>query len=71
MDLVAIAKVAMDFGVIPALALFLVSAMHLQNKRLTDMVERREENNLEILKILISQMPESKRQSRTAKTNDK
>lgn len=71
MDLAAIAKLAMDFGVIPALALFLVTAMHLQNKRLTDMVEKREENNLEILKILISQMPESKRQGRAGKINEK
>ena len=67
MDFLGIAKVAMDLGVIPALALFLVSAMHFQNKRLTDMVEKREQNNLEILKILIAEITEFKRQSLTRK----
>jgi hypothetical protein len=56
MDFLSIAKVAMNLGVIPTLALFLVMAMHLQNKRLTDMVEKREQNNLEILKILINEI---------------
>jgi hypothetical protein len=65
MELAAIAKLAMDFGVIPALALFLVCAMHFQNKRLTDMVEKREANNLEILKILIAEITEYRHQSRT------
>lgn len=50
----------MELGVIPALALFLVVAMHLQNRRLTDMVEKREQNNLEILKILIAEIAEYK-----------
>jgi len=30
--------------------------MHRQNKRLTDMVEKREQNNLEMIKILVSEI---------------
>jgi hypothetical protein len=62
MDLVNIGKVAMDLGVIPALALFLVVSIQRQNKRLTDMVEKREQNNLEMLKLLIGEISEYKRQ---------
>jgi phosphoribosylcarboxyaminoimidazole (NCAIR) mutase len=56
MDFATIAKAAMDLGVIPALALFLIVSMHRQNKRLTDMVEKREQNNLEMIKILVSEI---------------
>jgi hypothetical protein len=56
MDLAAIAKAAIDLGVIPALALFLIVSMHRQNKRLTDMVEKREENNLTMIKILMGEV---------------
>jgi hypothetical protein len=70
MDLLSIAKVAVDLGVIPALALFLVLAMHFQNKRLTDMVERREQNNLEILKILIAEVSALKRRRAIEKIGD-
>jgi hypothetical protein len=56
MDFVALAKAAVDLGVIPALALFLIASMHLQNKRLTDMAERREENDLEMIKLLMAQI---------------
>jgi len=62
MDFVEIGKVAMNLGVIPALALFLVLAIQRQNQRLTDMVELREKNNLEMLKLLIAELSEYKRQ---------
>jgi hypothetical protein len=60
MDFAQIAKLAMDLGVIPALALFLVMSIQRQNNRLTDMVEKREANNLEMLKLLIGEMSEYK-----------
>jgi hypothetical protein len=63
MDFTALAKVAMDLGVIPALALFLVMSIQRQNNRLTDMVEKREQNNLEMLKLLIGEIAEYKRQN--------
>ena len=56
MDLATLGKLALDLGVIPALALFLVVAMHLQNKRLTKMLERQEENNMELLTLLATQL---------------
>lgn len=62
MDLVEIGKLAMNLGVIPALALFLVIAIQKQNQRLTDMVEQREKNNLEMLKLLIGELAEYRRQ---------
>jgi len=62
MDFLSVAKIAMELGVIPTVALFLIVAMHIQNRRLTDMVEKREENNLEILKILITEIAEFKKQ---------
>jgi hypothetical protein len=61
-DLVEIGKIAMNLGVIPALALFLVVAIQRQNQRLTDMVEQREKNNLEMLKLLIGELAEYKKQ---------
>lgn len=62
MDLAGIGKLAMDLGVIPALALFLVLSIQRQNNRLTDMVEKREANNLEMLKMLVGEIAEYKRQ---------
>jgi hypothetical protein len=62
MDLAAIGKLAMDLGVIPALALFLVLSIQKQNSRLTDMVEKREANNLEMLKLLVGEIAEYKKQ---------
>jgi hypothetical protein len=56
MDFATVAKAAMELGVIPTLALFLVVSMHRQNKRLTDMVERREQNNIEMIKILMGEI---------------
>jgi hypothetical protein len=41
--------------------------MHRQNKRLTDMVERREENNLEMIKILMGQVIEARKGSAVEK----
>lgn len=61
MDVLSLGKIAMELGVIPAVALFLLVAMHLQNRRLTDMVEKREQNNLEILKILITEISDFKK----------
>ena len=66
MDLVEIGKIAMNLGVIPALALFLVVAIQRQNQRLTDMVEQREKNNLEMLKLLIGELAEYKKQHSAA-----
>lgn len=57
----------MELGVIPTLALFLIVSMHRQNKRLTDMVERREENNLEMIKILMGQVIEARKGSAVEK----
>jgi len=62
MDLTTLAKVAMDLGVIPALALFLVVSIQRQNKRLTDMAEKREENNLEMLRLLIGEISQFRKQ---------
>jgi len=67
-DLVEIGKIAMNLGVIPALALFLVVAIQKQNQRLTDMVEQREKNNLEMLKLLIGELAEFKKQHPIAGT---
>jgi hypothetical protein len=41
MDFTALGKMAMELGVIPTLALYLIVSLHRQNKRLTDMVEKR------------------------------
>lgn len=41
-DFGAYAKLAVDLGVIPTLALFLVFAMHLQNRRLTSLLEKKD-----------------------------
>ncbi|MFH0777217.1 MAG: hypothetical protein V2A71_01170 [Candidatus Eisenbacteria bacterium] len=61
MDLGTLAKAAVELGVIPALALFLVFAMHLQNRKLTSMLEKQEQNTMEILKILVQEVAEFRR----------
>jgi len=61
MDFVSVGKVAMELGVIPAVALFLVVPMHIQNRRLTSTLEQREQNSFDVLKILIAQIAESKK----------
>jgi hypothetical protein len=43
MDFAAFAKLAVDLGVVPAVALFLIFAMHMQNRRLTALLERKDE----------------------------
>lgn len=47
---------AIELGVIPMVALFLVYAMHLQNKRLTAMLEKQEQNNMDVVKLLIQEV---------------
>lgn len=58
MDFVSIGKVAIELGVIPAVALFLVVAMHAQNKKLTAMLERKDEHTFEILTMLVADLAE-------------
>jgi hypothetical protein len=43
MDFASYAKLAVDLGVVPAVALFLIFAMHLQNRRLTALLEKKDE----------------------------
>lgn len=63
MDFTTIVKAALDLGVIPTVALFMILSMHRQNKRLTDMVEKREQNNIEMLKILIGEIVDLRKHS--------
>jgi hypothetical protein len=64
MDFGTIAKYAMDLGVIPAVALFLIVSLHRQNKQLIDMAARREEISKEMLTTMIGGIAElMKRQS--------
>ena len=56
MGLETLIKGAIELGVIPVLALFLVFAMHLQNKRLTAMLQKHEENTMEMVKILVQEV---------------
>jgi hypothetical protein len=61
MDFAALGKLAIDLGVIPALALFLVLSMYQQNKRLTAMLQEREKQSLEIVRLLVEQISENKK----------
>lgn len=63
MDFTTIVKAALDLGVIPTVALFMILSMHRQNKRLTDMVEKREQNNIEMLKLLVGEIVELRKHS--------
>lgn len=56
MDLTSLVNAALNLGVIPALALFLVLAMHRQNKQLTDMIAEREKANNEMIRSLVTEM---------------
>jgi hypothetical protein len=56
MDLGTLVKAAVELGVIPALALFLVFAMYVQNRKLISMLEKQEQSNMEVLKILIQEI---------------
>lgn len=62
MDFVAVGKVAMELGIIPTVALFLVWSMHLQNRKLTEMLDKREQASFELLKELIGQVADYKKQ---------
>jgi hypothetical protein len=64
MDFASLAKVAVDLGVVPAIALFLVAAMQTQNRRLTTMLEKKEEAMTEILMSLVSDLTEFRRKER-------
>ena len=61
MDLTTLAKVALDLGVIPAVALFLVLSMHLQNRRLTKMLEQREQASMDLVRMLVMEISKNKR----------
>lgn len=56
MDLSAVVKAAIDLGVIPALALFLVVAMHRQNRELTKMLADRETQSNEMIRNLVAEV---------------
>jgi len=58
MDFVAVAKAALELGVIPTLALFLVVALYFQNRHLTAMIEKKDAQSFEILKALIDDIAE-------------
>lgn len=53
MDFATLAKAAVELGVIPALALFLVVAMHRQNRQLTQMLADREKHNNDMIQRLV------------------
>ena len=53
MDFATLSKAAIDLGIVPALALFLVLAMHRQNRQLTQMLADREKHNNEMIKQLV------------------
>jgi len=62
MDFATVSKIALELGVIPTVALFLVVSMHLQNKKLTSMLEKHEQSTFEILRELVSQIAEYRTQ---------
>jgi len=56
MEFTTLINAALNLGVIPALALFLVLAMHRQNKQLTDMIAESEKANKEMIRSLVTEM---------------
>ena len=50
MDIVSIAKVAIELGIIPAIALFLIVSFHRQNVKLTQMLQEREKQSIELVR---------------------
>jgi hypothetical protein len=58
MEFSALVKGALELGVIPTLALFLVFAMYLQVRKLTSMLEKQEQSNMDVLKTLIKEYSE-------------
>jgi hypothetical protein len=65
MDVGAVLKAALELGVIPALALFLVISIHRQNRQLTAMIAEREKQNLEMIKALVSEIVQFRRSGNT------
>ncbi len=61
MDFATVGQLALQLGVIPTVALFLVVSMHIQNRRLTAMLEKHEQSTFEILRELIAQVAEYKK----------
>jgi hypothetical protein len=57
MEFTALVKAALELGVIPALALFLVVAMHLQNRQL---IKDRQETEKRLLDTLLDILAEQK-----------
>jgi len=53
MSFMTIVEAAMQLGVVPVLILFLVYQLHLQNRRLTDVIARQEEDNRRLLTIIV------------------
>jgi hypothetical protein len=60
MEFTEVVKAALELGVIPALALFLVVAMHLQNRQL---LKDRREIELTLLRTLAEIITEKKEQA--------
>ena len=57
MEFTALVKAALELGVIPALALFLVVAMYLQNRQL---IKDRHETEKQLLNTLLDVLAEQK-----------
>lgn len=52
MDFLTLVKAAIELGIAPVLVLFLVVTMHKEKKQLLTMIEKHEQNHLDILKTL-------------------
>ncbi len=64
MEFMSLVKAALELGVIPTIALALVYSLHLQNRRLTAMIEKKDEHTYQILSKLIGDIAELSRQQR-------
>lgn len=62
MDFVNLGKLALELGVIPSVALFLIVSMHLQNRRLTNMLEKKDQHTFEILTKLVTDLSDLRKQ---------
>lgn len=56
MDFLSMVKAAVELGIAPVLALFLVFTMHKEKKQLLAMIEKHEQNHLEIVKTLTEEL---------------
>lgn len=56
MDLKTVIEGAMQLGVIPAVALYLVVSLHRQNGRLTQLLDRREQDMAKINELMIKDL---------------